>query len=372
MSILDVILEKFSKGSMKKSQGVGVEPNRNPVSKMQIIRDFNNTKRNYGMSLRRNLNSLISGKISRDDYITKQRSVIDKHFRDAYLEGKLYSQSTETSLSSYDNHMLSQLVAKEMVFMSKFADDVVSGGGSMPYSKRLNMYIDSLVALFTSGKMAFIPEDSIIYWILGDTDKHCETCISIAAKSPYSKRTLPTVPKAGDTMCLSHCKCHLEYENNDEYLNFILKSAISVNGRDIVPDETDYQIMSAWEEEYYYNRGMYELTKNPKYLADANILKSQLLSYIKNNNFAVQMKLPIYTYTKELRMFRDNPMFELATDDTEYENGNVISVFIDGKQSYVKVKNVLGRNVQCLTLDGKEITINTNNAIIFTIKEAIV
>lgn len=369
MALLDEIIEKFSKGSMKKSQGVGVEPNRNPLSKLQIIRDFNSTKRSYSLNLKKNLNALVNGSMSRGDYIQKQREVIDRCFREAYLEGKKYSQSTEQQLSDYDNHMLSQLVAREMKFMTNFADDVVSGGGSMNYTRRLNMYIESLVALFTAGKMAFIPEDSTIYWLLGDTDKHCETCISIAARSPYTKRTLPTVPKAGDTQCLSHCKCTLKYENSDEYLNFILKSFSSVNGRDVVPEEQDYEIIASWQDQYYYNRGMYELTKNPKYLADANILKYQLGNYIKNNNFAINVRLPVADYIKEIRTFKKNPLFEMADNDTEYKVNSVISVFIDGKQEYMKIRNVLGKNIQCTTLDGQEITINTTNAIIFTIKE---
>lgn len=369
MEILDEILEKFSKGSMKRSQGVGVEPNRNPMSKMQIIRDFNNTKRDYSVNLKRNFDDYLTGKITENDYLEKQKSVIDKHFRDAYLQGKMYSQSTEKGLSDYDNHMLSQIVSKEMRFMTKFADDVKNGDGSMNYFKRLRMYIDSLVSLFTAGKMAFIPEDSLIYWVLGATDKHCPDCVSISARSPYRKRNLPTVPKAGDTACLSNCRCSLKYENNDEYLNFILRSTVAVNGRDVVPDEQDYQIMTSWEDEYYYNRGMYELTKNPKYLADANILKRQLSDYIKKNKFAVQIKLPVYNYVRELRSFDRNDNFELADKTTKYKTGGVISVFIDGKQEYVKVRNVYGQNIQCTRLDGEEITINTYNAIIFTMKD---
>ena len=373
MSIEDYIyekfIEKFSKGSMKRSQGVGVEPNRNPLSKLQIVRDFNNTKRDYSLNLKRNLNDLMNKKITHDQYLDLQRDTIDKHFREAYLEGKLYSQSTEQGLSDYDNHMLSQIVAREMKFMSKFTDDVISGGGSMDYFKRLNMYVDSLVALFTAGKMAFIPEDSLIYWILGATDKHCEQCVSISARSPYRKRTLPTVPKAGDTVCLSNCKCSLKYENNDEYLNFILRATVAINGRDVVPDEQDYTVINSWEDEYYYNRGMYELTKNPKYLADANILKSQIFNYIKTNNFAIQAKLPVSGYITELRTFKKNPLFELADQKTNYVPNTVISVFIDGKQEYVKVRSVMGDNIQCTKLNGEEITINTRNAIIFTMKE---
>ena len=180
---------------------------------------------------------------------------------------------------------------------------------------------------------------------------------------------MPTVPKAGDTQCLSHCKCTLKYENSDEYLNFILKSFSSVNGRDVVPEEQDYEIIASWQDQYYYNRGMYELTKNPKYLADANILKYQLGNYIKNNNFAINVRLPVADYIKEIRTFKKHPLFEMADNDTEYKVNSVISVFIDGKQEYMKVRNVLGNNIQCTTLDGQEITINTTNAIIFTIKE---
>jgi hypothetical protein len=34
--------------------------------------------------------------------------------------------------------------------------------------------------------------------------------VEIAARSPYTRATLPTVPGRGDTQCLSNCRCRLD------------------------------------------------------------------------------------------------------------------------------------------------------------------
>ncbi len=52
-----------------------------------------------------------------------------------------------------------------------------------------------------------------IYWRLGvPKTSHCPKCPQLAAGSPYTAETLPTVP-GGDTPCQQFCYCHLE----DEY-----------------------------------------------------------------------------------------------------------------------------------------------------------
>lgn len=73
-------------------------------------------------------------------------------------------------------------------------------------------YTDSLEAQFYNGYVAALPPDArIIDWQL-DPDKavdHCPDCLDIASAGPYSRKTLPTVPRAGDTQCMWRCKCKL-------------------------------------------------------------------------------------------------------------------------------------------------------------------
>jgi hypothetical protein len=54
---------------------------------------------------------------------------------------------------------------------------------------------------------------TVIEWVLGGNEDHCETCPRLAAGGPYTPYTLPTYPRAGDTDCLMNCLCHLRTED---------------------------------------------------------------------------------------------------------------------------------------------------------------
>ena len=71
------------------------------------------------------------------------------------------------------------------------------------------MYGDWLDSLFVEGAISQIPLSMLIYWTLHPAE-HCVNCLELAAGSPYTKETLPTFPKRGDTQCLTNCKCTLE------------------------------------------------------------------------------------------------------------------------------------------------------------------
>jgi hypothetical protein len=47
-----------------------------------------------------------------------------------------------------------------------------------------------------------------IYWVTDDDP--CSSCDLLSSQSPYTAETLPTTPAAGDTQCLSRCRCFLE------------------------------------------------------------------------------------------------------------------------------------------------------------------
>lgn len=356
---------KFSKRHMKRNLSVGVSINRSASSKLNIVGDFLNVKRNYSSNLKHNFNMLLNGTVSKDEYVDLQKNIIESAFNNAFLLGKMYSQTSENTLTDTEKRMLRNMVTSEKEFMSRFADDVINNNGRMNYNKRLNMYVNSLVAVFTSGKMGYVPEDSIIYWKLGEADKHCLNCLSLANNSPYTKKSLPTVPKAGQTQCLSNCKCYLEYENNDEYLNFILKSAVVINGRNEVPNQQFYEIINSWQEDFYYYRGLYELTKDPKYKNYYNTLKTQIKTNIKFNNAAIRLSLPITNYINDLKLFNNNDNFELLGNINELNDNDIVSIHYNGKQFYGKIRKDSLGNIICKTLTGKQITLNLHKMIIF-------
>ena len=128
---------------------------------------------------------------------------------------KTYRLGTDASglafvkLPSEDLAWLKRARSSEYKFLDKFADDMIAGKGSMSYDDRASMYIDSIDSTFDAGRVDAYPnEGTKIYWELSPAE-NCGDCIDLALNSPYTPDTLPTTPRAGGTMCLSGCKCHL-------------------------------------------------------------------------------------------------------------------------------------------------------------------
>lgn len=357
--------QKFSKSTMKRNLSVGTTVNGSAMSKLSCVSSYNRVRQNYALDLSRNMNSFIKGDIYRSEYLSRQREAIDVSFRNAYLLGKIYSQRTETQLTDYEKRMITNLVSSECRFMEQFADDILSGGGKIPYNRRLKMYSDSLVSMFTFGSIAYIDEDSNIYWILGSTDKHCPSCMSLAYNSPYKKRELPTVPKSGYTECLSHCKCRLKYDNDSSYLDFVLNNFSSVNGRKQIPYHQDFETINTWMEQYYYYKGEYIRTKDPKFNRFANNVKDIMKNYIRFNEFAVSVKLPVSNYISEFKSFMKSKSFEYITDYSSLVRGDIVSILHKGEQIYAKVNYNNDGRVMCMTLNGESIALNSDTMHVF-------
>lgn len=202
MCFLCNLLEtKFSKGVLKRNNSVGTVPNTDINAKNDIIRQFNRDKRTYKRRLNSAMKQLSTGKITKEAYLKLQKENIKTHFTKAFLAGKVFSQSTETELSDSERRFIVHQTTEEMKYMSKFADDIVNKTGRMNYQRRMDMYSAGLDPMFEFGNVAYLPEDVMIEWQLGRTDKHCLDCLSFAYNSPYKKKELPGVPRSGNSRC---------------------------------------------------------------------------------------------------------------------------------------------------------------------------
>ncbi len=79
-------------------------------------------------------------------------------------------------------------------------DDVIVGG-----------YADSLKSQYFNGMVGGADINQKFIWRLGShVEIHCGDCLSLSAGGPYTKATLMTVPRGGDTECLWRCDCSLQ------------------------------------------------------------------------------------------------------------------------------------------------------------------
>lgn len=364
--LLDYIIEKFSKRMLKKNKNVGTTPT-SPSFKKTAVENFISAKKAYARTLKNNLSKLINGEINKSDFLSLQRTTINTAYQAAYLAGKTYTQSTETTLGDDERRSLVYHTTQEMKFLEKFADDVINNGGKMQYSRRLQMYVDGLNAVFMYGRVTYLDSNVDINWELGETDKHCIDCLTYAVKSPYKKNTLPTVPKAGNSACLSNCLCYLTYNTgnvDDSFINFIMKK---YNGNGEIPTENDVNTLSAISDSFYLWRGKYELEKTQESKNLANEYRRAYNDHIKINKLAINKILPVANYINEIKKF--NKKFKYI-QDSNFEVGEVICRFNGNKQEYCKVKEINGNQITITNIHGVAVVVNITDTILFRLLKA--
>lgn len=94
----------------------------------------------------------------------------------------------------------------EMGFLNGFVGDVVTGGGRMPYHKRARMYVDAMRSFYDSGRVIAMPATSLFYWTGPNDKRTCPSCAYMFSYQVFSKKTLPTTPRSGLTLCLTNCR----------------------------------------------------------------------------------------------------------------------------------------------------------------------
>lgn len=146
---------------------------------------------------------------------TTFRQTYEQSFRlglEAQGVGKLTSPSSRRVVGSQptpaDIKWIDGAVKQELAYWNKFMRAVKTNTLRMPLPDRLDMYVRTVDSVFTAGRVQGSPDTSIISWVFGDAE-HCKECVLLESLSPFTKDSLPTTPRAGDTRCLSNCKCKL-------------------------------------------------------------------------------------------------------------------------------------------------------------------
>lgn len=114
------------------------------------------------------------------------------------------------ALGSHDQFWLRGAIKQEQGFISNFAKQLRQGKVSLKQAQaRLDQYTRALDSARIHTWVEKAPHDIRIYWRLGIA-RHCPDCLVLDANSPYTRKSLPTVPRAGMTQCKGRCACSLE------------------------------------------------------------------------------------------------------------------------------------------------------------------
>lgn len=364
---IDSLIEKFSKGLLKRNMGVEIPPSVSAHSQRTLISKYHKIKAEYSRELNKNMNSILAGKLTQDEFVELQRKAIKKAYTEAYTLGKVFGTGGNSVLSDVERRSIVSQVTKEVGFMSGFASDLLSQSGTLPYGKRMGMYVDGLDAVFGFGRLVYMPEDVQIIWKLGYTDKHCSDCLMFSKNNPYTKKTLPGYPKSGNSKCLSNCRCSISYfyKNNitsSEYDNFILSQT---NTKKNIPTEEQYMQMVGMKESFFFNRLQYRLTGNAYFQNEYKRNIGDIRSYSKINNVTFPTSFPIRQHLTDLNMFVKNSKFQLFKNQIGLKEGQLIVVFNNGSARYGKIQSILGAEIQVSFLDKTQMVIDFTRSIIF-------
>lgn len=75
--------------------------------------------------------------------------------------------------------------------------------------RRLKAYAESVKHIYYAGRVMGTPEGMVVHWICPLDRRTCNGCRFLSDSSPFTKDTIPTTPRAGDTRCLNNCRCRL-------------------------------------------------------------------------------------------------------------------------------------------------------------------
>ena len=148
-----------------------------------------------------------------------EKAMLDSYTK-AFQSGALKMGNSQykdiANLSPSDKRFIRQKVSKEMGFLKRYlSQDGLKklGGQHFRGVSRSQGFVNSLDAQFFRGMLAGANDAQVFFWELqGAVVMHCPDCVTLNVNSPFLKRNLPTVPRAGETQCVHWCQCVLRAE----------------------------------------------------------------------------------------------------------------------------------------------------------------
>jgi hypothetical protein len=136
--------------------------------------------------------------------------LFDKYYRKAWELGRKSSGTfydTPIPITAKETKWFNNLVSTEAAFWQKFMSDSYNEKKTkFDPALRLEMYVKNMQAVFNAGRLSGLPKNVLLFWYpekkLG---RMCPGCTYMVNHSPFTQRTMPTVPRGGDTPCLMRC-----------------------------------------------------------------------------------------------------------------------------------------------------------------------
>lgn len=232
----------------------------------KAIADYGRLKSDFRGMLYKHMRAYDAGEITISQLTSRLKKEIAGHWDEAYVLGTR-AVGNPFGLSPEDSAFLKGARTTEYGFLGKFMTAIDTGKEKMARYDRLEMYVQSLDGMYGHGQVDGMPENIEIDWVLHPAE-HCSDCLKFAAEGPYTKKTLPAVPRDGTTQCLSGCKCTLRFRKVPlkEPLRPVVvgpkKLRIPPGYRLPEPEEMD--VAYSYHNEIVRYRQLIKITKDPK------------------------------------------------------------------------------------------------------------
>lgn len=153
----------------------------------------------------------LEGKINKTRWLTWVRHLLRDSYQEAFKLGMKSSgaSSVQAGVATFDKEWVAGAARHELQFFNRLLQQIQEGTYKGELTKRLKAYSEALQHVYYSGRVMGTPEGHIIDWVGPNDRATCNGCRFLAENSPYTKLTLPTTPRAGDTRCLHNCRDRL-------------------------------------------------------------------------------------------------------------------------------------------------------------------
>lgn len=256
-------------------------------------REYGNLKQEFHDSLFDLFNSHKKGDLTIGELEKLWKSEIKAKWERAYQlgVGSVGNPFGAKNLWDEDKVWLKGAEREEYGYLSKFLDDIKNNALKMDAEKRLEMYVQTLDGIYHHGQVEGSPDYVSITWRLGDSE-HCPDCIEFAAGSPYTKDTLPCVPRDGNSRCLSKCKCYLTYKYLDKppaeaAMKILGPQPLKVPESFRLPTHDEYDHLSRISIEMDQVRGLIDMSSGAQrreYIAARRDLNKELHDYAQKRS----------------------------------------------------------------------------------------
>jgi len=164
---------------------------------------------------------LANGDLTPDEWGDAFHALLVDSHADAWLLGSRRGGRDVSELQQIANRYGQHYADTETQWLNNFIDDLANGrytddAGNLKLSAidaRSRLYVGKLRG---NANQAFVDSgthNESYRWVMTGFE-HCEDCPRLAALSPFTANELYTVPGAGDTECLGHCRCVLVRESD--------------------------------------------------------------------------------------------------------------------------------------------------------------